>query len=143
MNKINVVSLFDPLRGSRYPLMINQGLISRPNVNVWANADVKSLGALFAPGLNEKDLKPIMKDETDFILVPSPEHFIWGDYMHFIDENNLWSKVICYDFSDSSDINPEIVEKVRLYVKRSYDQEKHDIYGTNVFWLPYGVLLEY
>lgn len=137
------VHLFDPDRGSRYPLMISQGLLVHEDVSeVRFNAPVISLGEAIAKALPEHELKQALT-EADLIFRPSNSHFGLDQWEDFIDQNDLWPKVIYYDFKDTEQMDWLALEKCRLYVKRSWDGRKRGQRLGKVIKIPYGVLDEY
>lgn len=126
---MKILHLFDPKRGSRYPLMISQGLFESPGVGVMVSATVTSLGEEIACPVRDLD-KAI--DEADYIFRAGIDHFSYGDHLP-------WDKIIYYDFKDSSEIDDFYYGKARLYVKRSY----HRRVGKSLIQVPYGILPEY
>lgn len=126
---MKILHLFDPKRGSRYPLMISWGLMQSSGVQASFSAPVTSLGQQIA--LPVSDLNKAA-DEADYIFRASIEHFQYGDGLD-------WHKVIYYDFSDSPGIDDRYYSMARLYVKRSSQRRL----GKKFIQVPYGILPEY
>ena len=69
---MKIVHLFNPERGSRYPLLIAEGLLAQPLVEVAHNAPVVSLGQVVAkphPNIEQAIA------EADLIFRPGDDHF--------------------------------------------------------------------
>lgn len=129
---MKIVHLFNPERGSRYPLMIAQGLLETPLSEVAHNAPVVSLGEMIVrPSANIR--QEIV--EADLVFRAGDAHFGIPSLDRLLD----WSKVIYYDFKDTTEIEQQRLEQCRLYVKRTWT-------GTGAAKLmpvPYGILNEY
>lgn len=126
---MKILHLFDPKRGSRYPLMISQGLMGSRGVGATVSAPVTSLGQQIASPVHDLDQAT---DEADYIFRAGIDHFQYGDHLP-------WDKVIYYDFKDSPGIDDYYYGKARLYVKRS-SQRRLD---KKFIQVPYGILPEY
>lgn len=133
---IRVVHLFDHNKGSRYHLMINHGLIDHKNIKLWVNQDVISLGETIY--FQSKNLQEALLD-ADLIFRAGDEHFTPSS--DFYDRNDLWSKTVYYDFSDSGLINEQRLDQCKLYAKRVWNREKNEI--SKILPLDYCLMPEY
>ncbi len=115
--KLKIVHLFNFHKGSRYHAMISQGLYLHPDVEVSYAMPFVSLGEIFQPA--DKDLSDSMKN-ADYIFRGDDEHFGLPDIDRFLDNNNLWPKVVYYDFKDSWAIDNHRLEQCVAYIKRSW-----------------------
>ena len=132
MSKINVVHLFNFNKGSRYPSMISQGLYFHPDINVSFAMPFISLGKIV---------------KADYIFRCDDEHFRFVEIDRFLDKNDLWSKVIYYDFKDSTAIDFHRLSACNAYVKRSWAKgiNREPIEMPDIPLLPvdFGLLNEY
>ncbi len=78
-----------------------------------------SLGEVIQPA--DKNLADSMK-RADYIFRCDDEHFNLPDIDQFLDNNDLWPKVVYYDFKDSWDIEKHRLKQCAAYVKRSWSQ---------------------
>lgn len=134
--------LFNPERGSRYPMMISQGLLHSPAVQAAFSHPVMSQGKAICP--ETPDIKKAI-DLADIIFRPGDDHFALDHLDDMI--GDLWYKVVYYDFKDTTDIDHNRLVSCRLYVKRTWNQGPMMDGTGGVFGKvvpgPYGVLDEY
>lgn len=138
-----VVCLFDT--GSRFPLMLCEGLLQRPGLEVVFNRDVASLGRRLAPGSARAALAAL--PYGDLILVPNREHFRDQTLLDRLEELGVWNRVAVYDFKDSPEIDHDLLGKCLAYFKRSVargpDRLPLEPGAKPVYPLDFGVLDAY
>ena len=144
MSKITIVHLFNFNKGSRYPSMISQGLYFHPDISVSFAMPFVSLGKIICPA------DPHLQDslvKADYIFRCDDEHFGFGEIDRLLDKNDLWSKVIYYDFKDSTEIDYHRLSVCKAYVKRSWTKgiEREPIEMPDIPILPvdFSLLNEY
>ncbi|MEW6441349.1 MAG: glycosyltransferase [bacterium] len=114
---ISVVCLLD--KGSRFPLMVAEGLVDHPGVLPFFNKPVQSLGRRIAAATAFEPLCSRMLG-CDLIFLPDPEHFGLTEYLDFIESRDLFGKVVVYDFKDSPHLDRVLLERCKAYFKRSF-----------------------
>lgn len=114
---LKVVCLFDT--GSRFPLIMAEGLLNHPNVDVCFNKTVRSLGMVLASATPSVSLGYALLN-SDLIFIPDLDHFGEIQLLEFIEKAGLWSKVVVYDFKDSPKLERGLYERCLAYFKRSY-----------------------
>lgn len=144
MGKLTVVHLFNFNKGSRYPSMISQGLYIHPEIEVSFAMPFISLGRIISPAdkhLSESLLK------ADYIFRCDDEHFGFDEIDRFLDINDLWSKVVYYDFKDSTEIDFHRLSTCNAYVKRSWasgiNREPIEMPDIPILPVDFGLLDEY
>jgi len=121
--------------GPRSSLIINQGLVQLEH-----NFDVDK-----SYRINGIIVKPRCLDllrnihQYDLIFCGNPI------YKDFLNQSNLWKKIIWYDYGDLATLDDECLTKSIAYFKRSLVTENRSImkYSSKVFHLDYCVLEEY
>jgi hypothetical protein len=113
---IKIACLFDT--GSRFPLMIAEGLLKHPHVEVFFNKPVYLLGRLLAAAIDPGALLNSLV-KCDLIFLPDLEHFRQIAILHLINQHNLWHKVVIYDFKDSPLVDKKFLSCCKAYFKRS------------------------
>lgn len=139
---LNIVHLFGS--GVGHPLMISEGLLDHPKINVSFNERVISLGKILAqPSNNIK--KELLA--CDYIFLCSHPHFGDKDLLSFINHHKLWGKTAYYDYQDRPRINIEALDKCLAYFKRSWTEDSVrnplPIQADNLYPLDFGVLNAY
>lgn len=117
MGKLKIVHLFNFHKGSRYHAMISQGLYAHPDIEVSFAMPFVSLGNIVSPA--DQNLQDSLV-KADYIFRCDDKHFEFDEIDRFLDVNGLWSKVIYYDFKDSSDIDYHRLSTCAAYIKRSW-----------------------
>lgn len=130
----SILHLFNPDRGSRYPLMLSEAMIKHPDVAPMFSHSPVSLGHPIASPTG--DLQRAI-EEADLILRPEDEHFGLAVIDRLLAPH--WGKVALYDYRDSPNINRQRLEQCRLYVKRT----PSDFHNPKMLYLDYGILDEY
>lgn len=129
-----VLHLFNPERGSRYPLMLSEAMIKHSDVSPMFSGRVVSLGSVLAYPVD--DLERAIS-EADVILRPEDEHFGLDDIDTLLAGH--WGKVVLYDYRDAPTVNRARLEQARLYVKRV----PTDFSSPKLITVDYGLLDEY
>ncbi len=142
MQKLRAVHLFD--KGSRYPHMISQGLLSHPDLSVALSKPFISFGNIVfnkSPDLLQDLL------ECDLIFRSGDLFYNHPAVDQFLTDTNLWKKVLYYDFKDSSTIDYHRLNICGAYYKRSWLEgiERKPLPDTDIPIMPldYCVLDEY
>lgn len=91
-------------RGS---MSINQGLYNL-GLEFATSGDYRSFGTTIKKSTSPGDFR-----QYDLIICGSPT------YLNLFEKQNLWNKVIFYEYRDSCKVNKEILSKIRWYFKRS------------------------
>lgn len=126
-------------RGPRAAPIINQGLL-QSGIDFQTDTPYISLGKKIVEKCdNIRDVA----NESSLIFVGRR-----GDHESWISKDNLWGKVIWYDFEDYCTYDPDIVKKSLLYVKRSVVTQnrqliKLDVGSKKIIPIDYCVLDEY
>lgn len=137
---MKIVHLAD--NAPRSSFIINQGL-SQLNYDYKTNKDYISLGKV----LKEKSIN-LDKEliDCDLIFAGDDSHdTIIKLYYNLLTEKKLWNKVIWYDFRDKQDIRTDIVDKIKIYFKRSIsykDRNKIEL-SFKIFPIDYCILDEF
>ncbi len=117
---MHIVHLFDFDLGSRYPVMLSQGLLelarTRKNVTVAFNHPVHSLGRVLAEPA--EDIEGELLKAT-FIICAGNEHFKQPKINRLLGWHNLWPRVAYMDFSDGLNLHNKPMQKCLAYVKRT------------------------
>ncbi|MBD3227639.1 MAG: glycosyltransferase [Candidatus Lokiarchaeota archaeon] len=119
MRSINVVFLCN--LGSRFPLMIIEGLLKIKNVKVDVSHTFYYLGKPILKNTPFEELKEKLLS-CDYIFRSDNQHFVnRKKYDQFIDENKLWKKCVIIDFADSYYIrDKKNYKNCLIYFKRSW-----------------------
>jgi len=112
---LRVVCLFD--RGSRFPLMICEGLLGNPAVRPTFNKDVVSLGRTLARGTAGDALAALGR--CDLVFLGNREFFSDPTLLRHVEATAAWPKVVYFDFKDSPEVDEELLGTCRAYFKRS------------------------
>lgn len=141
---VNIACLFD--MGSRFPLMIAEGLLKHPHVDVFFNKPVYSLGRLLAPAIEPHALLNSLAN-CNLIFLPNLEHFRQIPILQHIDQHKLWYKVVIYDFKDSPQVDKKLLFRCKAYFKRSccigLDRTPLPDHGKPIFPLNFSLLDSY
>lgn len=102
--------------GCRFPLMVSRGLMENVE-EVTTNLDVVSYGKVIKEKSNniERDLM-----ESDMIFRSNDEHFKLPNIDRILTNNNLWGKVVYYDFKDSHVTETNRLNTCLAYTKRNW-----------------------
>ena len=114
---LSILHLFNYYHGARFPPLISQGLFEHPDVQFWTVMPVISLGKTEVSVVPAPDKA---MQSADYIFRPNDEHFEVQSADVLLDRFDLWSKVVYYDFQDSSDINLERLQACAAHTKRSW-----------------------
>lgn len=144
MARTRAVHLFNHDRGARYHLMIAQGLMGHPDVDVTFNTPVISFGEVTAEASNDIQARLL---EADYIFRPDDMHFGIEELDRFLERNRLWRKVVYYDKQDSPRLNEHRLRQCCAYLKRSwpidFERRSRPLPNHPVLPMDYGVLHEY
>lgn len=140
---LHVLCLFD--QGSRFPLMICEGLLGNPAVRATFNKDVVSLGRILARGTTGDALAAL--GNCDLVFLGNREFFSDPTLLRHIEALSAWPKVVFFDFKDSPEIDEEVLGKCLAYFKRSMarglNREPLPVGARPVYPLDFGVLEAY
>lgn len=140
---LHVACLFD--RGSRFPLMICEGLLGQPGVRATFSKDVVSLGRTLARGTVGEALEAL--GGCDLIFLGNREFFSDPALLRHLEATSAWPRVVYFDFKDSPEIDAAMLEKCLAYFKRSMskgiDREPLPRGPRPVHPLDFGVLGAY
>lgn len=140
--KTKVVLLAD--EGSRFPLMMAEGLLARPDVEAFFSRTFQVLGRPLTQALSEAELLTAM-DNADLIFLCDRKHYPQPHMIKAIAQRRLWPKVVIYDFQDSPQVERAWLKRARAYFKRSFPigvkrQPRRQRRNKPVFPLDFGVL---
>lgn len=140
--KTKVVLLSE--KGSRFPLMMAEGLLARPDVEASFAESFRVLGRPLTRALSEQELLSAMHD-ADLIFLCAPKHYPQPHVINAIDQRCWWPKVVVYDFQDSPKIERRWLKRARAYFKRSFPigvkrKSRRQWRPKAIFPLDFGVL---
>jgi hypothetical protein len=126
--------------GPRGPATIIQGLLAL-GVDLSLNEDYVSLGKLIKPASH--DIRQQML-RADLIFGGDDDaKVVSNQYSKFLHEQNLWKKVIWYDFRDSCEVDPTPLACAAAYFKRSVVRKDRSYIESPIRHLDYAALDEY
>ncbi len=138
---MRVVHLFEHERGSRYHMMINQGLLQDDRVTeLTVNEDVISLGHVVQPAAATHVVQEQLR-QAGLIIMPSVSHFKKPYWLHRIAELGLWNRTVIYEFGDWPKVDDLDVRRAMLYVKRTRQSGGQEY--QRLLYVGYGLLDEY
>lgn len=126
-------------QGPRAHPIINQGLLAL-GADITVSRDYISLGETIIKASN--NIRQHAND-SDLIFVGRR-----GDHESWLDKDELWGKVIWYDFEDFQTFDNDIVRKAAVYVKRSVVTQdrklvKLEVGNKRILPIDYCILDEY
>lgn len=166
---LKIICLSDYRNEVRQIMILAEGFIQHPEVDVTLNEDYVSLGTTIKRGVRKEELNEALLS-CDIITMPNCRHFgdppskkarPYPEDMYkpfdirlFIDENKLWHKVVYCDVRDESFIDEDFLNKCLAYFKRTrfhWNMSKDSIHGTyvpmetkkSIYPLPISVLDAY
>ena len=138
---MKVIHLFEHERGSRYHMMINQGLLQDERITkLTVNEDVISLGQVVQPAATTQVVQEQLR-QADLIMMPSASHFKLPHWRNLITEFELWNRTVIYDFADWPEVDDYYMRRVMLYVKRTRKLGGQE--DQRLLYVGYGLLDEY
>lgn len=140
--KTKVVLLSE--HGTRFPLMMAEGLLARPDVEPVFSRAFQVLGRPLTRALSDEQLLAAM-DDAEVIFLCARKHYPQPHIIKAIDQRRLWPKVVVYDFQDSPHIERRWRQRARAYFKRSFPigvkrRPRRQWLGKPIFPLDFGVL---
>lgn len=137
----DIVHLFNHIQGSRYHMMMNQGLIQEPRVErLTTLQSAISLGQTVHIAHDRETVMDRLKG-ADLIFMPSKSKFHDPQVNGILEAGRLWKRVVMYDFDDWPMVDAPDVRQVLLYVKRT--PGTHGLTPEGTLQLSYAMLDEY
>lgn len=108
----------------RFTMIMCEGLLNHPKIEVSFLQPFVSFGRKVALAIPKNRLwNELMEADLIFLVTLAyrdKRFFDRWDIVQFLDDNNLWNKVIYLDHDDSPELDYQILNKCLVYAKRSW-----------------------